>query len=965
MSNDNSTGKENEERRVGGEEEGGGGGGLQDNEHPGEGFCENLPTPATFTQLAILLNLEEFPIIPDDELHLENRVTRWLHRHRRGFYYMGNLHPNAPAYKSMLIQARGRPKKLYVKKCISSVEWDWKRPAREFDGWETRGSGYRKVRGYIPPELRISTLKDRMTQYELPLERYFPKLYAYEFLCAPGEPLHEADQVALYYKHYNGRSLRNLLEVHSHPNCRQPLDEAFIWWVLLEMSKAVVTLQTGLNGRQIIAFRTTYHMPPGMPFRYSPPPDVELGPPREYGEDVKLQRRVKEWPVIVHRNITLDNIYLHFPEEGDRPGTYPPAFPDVVLCNFSEANTTFDRRDRWKISRGLMAQAANQGKGEDEPFVGRRPRAAEDRYALGVVLRRLVSFLDGVKDTGTLDYDVDEYPMWKYCDIPEEDGRVPGLSCYYSKELLDALQQFEWRRLADTPEGAGADADKAEQHRRRHLEALFQKYPAGWPQLFPEKNIRQEQGVLSVRSLHILAQRSWVYIWEKYGFWSRPTWRDLHAVPGFGTTIQNIRAPLDFELVPWSPQSRSREAALAEIRIEMSHHLGRYRPTWLRWRPPLDVSRIPGEFRRMYGPPFQCRGRQPRCGHARRDRGESGGYDDCDCGCDQDCTCGCKPADGQRTPTPPPRLRIAEDTDSDQHSELFPCKRSWLDEPRGTPTSSVNLERLLDHAVPAGSSARLRIERFWMDTPEYQEAMAGIRPNERELASSPIAARANAAGEVLAGAIPAGPGRDENTGSVDEDTGSVDEDTGPVDEDTGPVDEDVDLFADLTVADLEFQDADDIHGSTPSAKERQSKMLIGRLLKGSREPLFRFPRLSPDYSGYNGPDTPFKKGMKEAEWDGEYGLEGRSAVGPGGIKAVLDRQKIQDINARGRSRSPTPFQISTWLQRQLAQQAARSPRPAEQTSSFAAGVVEATNDSVAVTASPAPSNKKARTPPPK
>lgn len=162
-----------------GGEGGGEGGGLQPDEHPGEAFGENFPTAATFTQLAILLKLEVHPYPP---FGIKNRRQKWLRRHERGFYYMGNLHPNAPAYKSMLIQARGRPKKLYVKKCINAIEWDWDRPGREFDGLGATGWGYRRYFGTVPPEIRISTLCDPLTQYQLPMERYFPKLYAYEYL---------------------------------------------------------------------------------------------------------------------------------------------------------------------------------------------------------------------------------------------------------------------------------------------------------------------------------------------------------------------------------------------------------------------------------------------------------------------------------------------------------------------------------------------------------------------------------------------------------------------------------------------------------------------------------------------------------------------------------------------------------------------------------------------------------------
>lgn len=246
----------------------------------------------------------------------------------------------------------------------------------------------------------------------------------------------------------------------SNPNCRQPLDEAFIWWVLLELSKAVVTLQTGLNADQILRLQATHH----------PPRSAARGPPRTYRQDVERLLGVEQWPVIVHRNITLDNIYLHFPEEGERSGRLPTALPDVVLCTFSEANTTADSRERWNLSRGQLAQIANQDNGENDPFVGRKSRAAEDRHALGVVVRRLVSFLDGVRDTGTLDYDIDEYPMWEYYGLPE--GRTPGRSVYYSDGLVEMLMWFEWPRAANADDG-----------RRRELDKLFQRYPAGWTQI--------------------------------------------------------------------------------------------------------------------------------------------------------------------------------------------------------------------------------------------------------------------------------------------------------------------------------------------------------------------------------------------------------------------------------------------------------------------------------------------------
>lgn len=139
----------------------------------------------------------------------------------------------------------------------------------------------------------------------------------------------------------------------------------------------------------------------------------------------------------------------------------------------------------------------------------------------------------------------------------------------------------------------------------------------------------------------------------------------------------------------------------------MSHHLGRYRPTWLRWQSPLDISRIPGEFRRMFGPPFHYRDRQPRHGHARRDRANPYRYDDCECDCVQDCICGCKPSDRQRTPTPTGRPRLPEDKSSDPDRDPPRCERGANDEPDASDTSSVNLKWLLNQQT--GGAARLGV----------------------------------------------------------------------------------------------------------------------------------------------------------------------------------------------------------------------------------------------------------------
>ncbi|KAK4158954.1 hypothetical protein QBC43DRAFT_168818, partial [Cladorrhinum sp. PSN259] len=345
-------------------------------------------TPAVWRQLGIkILPPRVRPINENDNPFNVPKLVKWLARHQDGFYYLGNLNPNAPAYKSMLLQDVSSPNKNYVKKCINGWERNWTKPDSEFGQWQTTGPRYRPYWGTVPPEIRFSVLNDPLTEFILPNETYFPRLCGYEIFRAPGQPLDEQpEQVGLYYDYLNGKSLRNLLEVLSNPNCRQPLPESFIWHVMAELGLAVESLLTGRSRGGIMELgRVSAHM-----MHPEHPSVLTAG-----------------WVPIVHRNITLDNVHLHFPYPSGDPsvskGEAKIMFPWVVLCNFSEANTIKDHKRRWNLSRGIYARLNNR---EGGPFTGRKPMWAEDIYALGVIFRKLVSFLDGVRDTGSLDYDV-------------------------------------------------------------------------------------------------------------------------------------------------------------------------------------------------------------------------------------------------------------------------------------------------------------------------------------------------------------------------------------------------------------------------------------------------------------------------------------------------------------------------------------------------------------------------------
>ncbi|KAK4222425.1 hypothetical protein QBC38DRAFT_489869 [Podospora fimiseda] len=563
-----------------------------------------------------------------------NARQKWFWKHQRGFLYCGNLSTKYPSYKCMLLQDNHKPHRSYVKKCVNSLEYEWIKAATEFGEWKTRpNTMHRRYHGQVPPQIRFSKLVDPLVEFSLPNETYFENLLAYEIYKDPAAgPDAQADQIGLYYDFCNGKSLRNLLEVMSNPRCRQILPESFIWHVTTELCYALVSLWTGWDRSWI--------MQRSLPGRGRSPPLAQWSTwPVVQGSE--------GWVPIVHRNITLDNVLLHFDLRTEKTWNkmdYSLLFPRVVLTNFSEANTINDSKDHWNLSRGIYPKTNNRY--PTLPFKGRKPTVLEDIYAVGVILRRLVTFNDGVRDTGSLDYEIDDYPLDDY----NQDSTTVG-DYSYTADLIESLQLWEW--------GHSMSANI----RPDFVERLLRSNNNSWTRIMRRrpKAMLQPEDILDNSFNFATAVERYIKTGNKAPQ-KNPREGDfvrfiIQRYQGeAGVHIQQVRVPLDFERMPWSPHSRNAEAAVKEIHIEMDHHRGTYEPIWLKWDKVFHVTPIPGEYRRLFGPPFNCGSCSQVGAHH---------VNDCDCDCVDDCVCGC-----HSTKTRPKKLSRADEyTDSEDEDE--------------------------------------------------------------------------------------------------------------------------------------------------------------------------------------------------------------------------------------------------------------------------------------------------------
>lgn len=362
-------------------------------------------TPAIFRQLHIKLPT---PALGEPTRHHKDSNT-WLKKHSQGFLLMHNLKPSYPMGKSMLVQSIDTGE-LFVNKrfkrkapTFKEDDQEFKKPVFDILYWTSS-----------PPELRFSTLIDAGVAVQLPNESYFPKLHAYGGPPEREESDDEEDEsdiYSLYFQHYNGGTLSNLMEMYSDKRIGSPVPESFIWHVMEQLSRAILHLHCGYTqGEMDLCYDENskgsggkFHVPPAH----------------------------KQWRRIVHRAVTPENVLLHF-AEGDDP--VERCFPRIILEGFDKAGFPTDDREYWSCDTII-----NRGRAVE---IG--PSAFEDIHLLGELLRRLATVYDGGENNreSRLDYNVNvEGRLSPYLSKTLDLG--PGPERAYSSDLISLLRKWE------------------------------------------------------------------------------------------------------------------------------------------------------------------------------------------------------------------------------------------------------------------------------------------------------------------------------------------------------------------------------------------------------------------------------------------------------------------------------------------------------------------------------------------
>ncbi|KAK8035789.1 hypothetical protein PG991_001862 [Apiospora marii] len=194
-----------------------------------------------------------------------------------------------------------------------------------------------------PPSFRVSSFNPGQypniqppprlfPDYVLPDEPYFPKVALAE---EQPNPMTNTNTWSVYYKHPNGGTLQNLIELHNRS--RRPVPPPFIWHVMEQLAEALHYMYRG---------RGRYNTP--APPATGPYPWVPLYLPH---------RRV------YHRNLTPANIYLDYEPRGGGGG--PPAagqirnaFPVIRIGGWDDSAIEGDGPAA--LTRGRFNQGLNE-----------------------------------------------------------------------------------------------------------------------------------------------------------------------------------------------------------------------------------------------------------------------------------------------------------------------------------------------------------------------------------------------------------------------------------------------------------------------------------------------------------------------------------------------------------------------------------------------------------------------------
>jgi hypothetical protein len=261
----------------------------------------------------------------------------------------------------------------------------------------------------VPAEIEQSSLNpnDPAIQRQLPLYHKnmgltpFPQLHAFQIhKQIPGsEPSEPEEDVTLFYKYYNGGTLKSFTQRHAKAGKLVP--EGFIWHVIAQLCRGVSWLHTGhIPSRdENLGRKDPSHSP-------KPPP--------------------KTWKPICHHDMHADNILLHFPTDGEkladpRLKQFTDYLPQVIIADF-----------------GLSFQANNDRSDElglDENPGIPEPSTWKDKADIGEAVLRLMipGYGPGEGDISVFDTFTDMLNP-HYCE-----GRHPTelVEKIYSEELVE------------------------------------------------------------------------------------------------------------------------------------------------------------------------------------------------------------------------------------------------------------------------------------------------------------------------------------------------------------------------------------------------------------------------------------------------------------------------------------------------------------------------------------------------
>lgn len=518
-------------------------------------------TPASFRQLHVKLPREiprEHDGIKMDRPSWVRNVTDsdgWLYTHFKGFLLLHNLHMTKPMGKCMLLESINTGEVVVNKRLYRYAPW--LPPPRDSESPTASNRLNRLLTRWlidfatrVPGELRFARLDDALVEFRLPDEPYFPELLAYGFPDWKKTFSHtqkdQADLFSLYFRHYNGGSLSNLLDMYADPVIGAPVPEPFVWHVIEQLSRAVIYLHTGLTREELAA-----------------------------GE--KRDKHSLTWKPVVHRTICADNILLHFPEEAIDGGGDPldKCFPRIVLEGFDQANFMTDPKEWWG-ARAL----ANAGRRALLP-----PSCWEDLHAVGDVFRRVVTVHDCARpqdirrdhrpevpvneEPYRLRYNVDHDGMLEQylsMNMELEDGQVPA----YSDDLIDLLMKWELDALKDDPGARFADDD------------VWEHIP-GIKLLLEEALPLAEKKVKEYRALG----------YDKLSSSSDP------EDDGLNGDVSWVVPERTFERIPFSNNHGSEEHALAQLESDLTYLFGPYIPVWYSYEG-VTTSKIPREANKLY-----------------------------------------------------------------------------------------------------------------------------------------------------------------------------------------------------------------------------------------------------------------------------------------------------------------------------------------------------------------------------